>query len=229
MQSISLAIVEDQELIRKSLKIVLGMEPDFRVTWLAENGSKAIELCKSEPPDVILMDIKMPIMDGVEATRRIKEEWPAVKVIILTTFEEVELVLDALHSGAEGYLLKAMDPKDLASGIRHVHRGETLIPQHMAKEIFARGMRLETGTPNTASTQKPDDYGLSERELQVLKALSDGLSNREIGTKLFISEGTVRNYISSVYAKMDVRNRAEAARKAMESHWFRDSLHDNRH
>lgn len=228
-KAISLAIVEDQELIRKSLRIVLNMEPDFQVLWLAENGSLALERCQENPPDVVLMDIKMPVMDGVEATRRIKLQWPAIKVMILTTFEEVDLVLDALHSGAEGYLLKAMDPKDLASGIRHVYRGETLIPQHMAKEIFARSRKREEAPETAAPAHSPEDYGLSERELQVLKALSDGLSNREIGGKLFISEGTVRNYISSVYAKMDVRNRAEAARKAMESRWFRDSRHDIQH
>jgi DNA-binding NarL/FixJ family response regulator len=225
-KEISLAIVEDQELIRKSLRIVLNMEPDFQVLWLAENGSLALERCQENPPDVVLMDIKMPIMDGVEATRRIKQQWPAIKVMILTTFEEVDLVLDALHSGAEGYLLKAMDPKDLASGIRHVHRGETLIPQHMAKEIFTHSRKREAAPEAATPAHSPEDYGLSERELQVLKALSDGLSNREIGGKLFISEGTVRNYISSVYAKMDVRNRAEAARKAMESHWFQDSLNE---
>ncbi|WP_082651672.1 response regulator transcription factor [Gorillibacterium timonense] len=234
---VKLALVEDQELIRKSLRIVLDMEPDFQVSWLAGDGCEALELCAKECPDLILMDIQMPRMDGVEATRRIKAEWPTVKVIILTTFQEVNLVVDALHAGAEGYLLKAMDPRDLASGIRHVCRGETLIPQHMAKEIFTRPLQPPAesvaSVPSAASGSflagGIEEYGLSEREQQVLKGLSDGLSNKEIAAKLFISEGTARNYISSVYAKMDVKNRAEAARRAAESSWFRDSRHDNRH
>lgn len=233
--SVKLAIVEDQELIRKSLQIVLNMEPDFRVCWLAGDGREAIERCGGDLPDLILMDIQMPLLDGVEATRRIKAQWPEVKIIILTTFQEVDLVVDALHAGAEGYLLKAMDPKDLASGIRHVCRGETLIPQHMAKEIFSQPLQppaaagSSTAAAGGFAAQGAADYGLSEREQQVLRGLSDGLSNREIAAKLFISEGTVRNYISSVYSKLDVRNRAEAARKAAERSWFRDSLHDNRH
>ncbi|MEO3947231.1 response regulator transcription factor [Gorillibacterium sp. CAU 1737] len=218
-KTIRLGLVEDQELIRKSLKIVLDMEPDLTVAWLAKDGSEGVECCRVEQPDVILMDIQMPVMDGVEATRRIKEQWPQVKVIILTTFQEVQLVLGALNAGAEGYLLKAMDPQDLASGIRHVSRGETLIPQSLAREIFAQAGngRSEASSPALSTAEA---FGLSEREQQVLRGLSDGLSNREIASKLFISEGTVRNYISSVYSKMDVRNRAEAARMATERAWF---------
>lgn len=216
-QLIQIAIAEDQELIRKSLKIVLDIEPDFSVVGLAENGKEALALCEETKPDIVLMDINMPIMDGVEATRILKDRWPDVKVIILTTFQEVNYVLDALNSGAEGYLLKAIDPKDLASGIRHVYRGETLIPQEMAKQIFSSPL---TGKPPSGREPKATDYGLSERELQVLKCLSDGLSNREIAEKLYLSEGTVRNYISSTYSKMEVHNRASAARKALDEKLF---------
>lgn len=216
MQKIRIAIAEDQELIRKSLSIVLGLEPDFAVVGLAENGRLAVELCETETPDLFLMDINMPEMDGVEATRRIKERWPDVKVIILTTFQEVEYVLEALNSGAEGYILKAIDPKDLASGIRHVHRGETLIPQEMAKAIFSQFAPSKAVAGTAPAVGKTVDYGLSERELQVLSGLSDGLANRQIAEKLFISEGTARNYISSIYSKMDVHNRTAAAKKAKE-------------
>jgi DNA-binding NarL/FixJ family response regulator len=216
MQKIRIAIAEDQELIRKSLSIVLGLEPDFAVVGLAENGRAAVELCEAGAPDLFLMDINMPVMDGVEATRRIKERWPEVKVIILTTFQEVEYVLEALNSGAEGYILKAIDPQDLASGIRHVHRGETLIPQEMAKAIFSQFTQGKTAAGHAPAAGKTVDYGLSERELQVLDGLADGLSNRQIAEKLYISEGTARNYISSIYSKMDVHNRTAAAKKAKE-------------
>ncbi|WP_438435099.1 response regulator transcription factor [Gorillibacterium sp. sgz500922] len=231
---IKLALVEDQELIRKSLRIVLNMEPDLEVRWLAENGQEAIERCRADRPDVVLMDIQMPVLDGVEATKRIKAEWPEVQVIILTTFQEVDLVLGAMNAGAEGYLLKAMDPKDLVSGIRHVFRGETLIPRQMARVIFAQAGSGGATAPEPAAAAAPEDeFGLSEREKQVLKGLADGLSNKEIAALLFISEGTVRNYISSVYSKLDVRNRAEAARMAAERHWLtrpgRDNRDDTRH
>ncbi|WP_040952327.1 response regulator transcription factor [Gorillibacterium massiliense] len=232
MSQIRIAIAEDQELIRKSLGIVLGLEPDFEMAGQAENGEEAVRLCEAGAPDIILMDINMPVMDGVEATRIIKERWPQVKVIILTTFQEVDYVLEALNSGAEGYILKAIDPRDLASGIRHVHRGETLIPQELAKAIFSQykgkaaagsgsegfpgGQGQESCSNGGAGNGKPIDYGLSDRELQVLDALSAGLSNRQIAEKLYLSEGTARNYISSIFSKLDVHNRTAAAKKAKE-------------
>jgi len=217
MTKIRLLLVDDQELIRESLHIVLDMEPELDVVAMAENGRVAVEQCAIVQPDVVLMDIRMPEMDGVEATRRIKAQWPAVKVIILTTFQEIEYVLEALGAGAEGYLLKAIHPKDLAAGIRLVWRGGTLIPQDMARMLV---QQLKDGTPvqptdvEKASAVKNSTYGLSEREQQVLQCLSDGLNNREIAQKLFLSEGTVKNYISSIYSKLDVRDRFQAARKA---------------
>ena len=228
MNRIRIAIAEEQELIRKSLSIVLGLEPDFEMVGQADNGEAAVRLCEAgDLPDILLMDINMPVMDGVEATRIIKRRWPQIKVIVLTTFQEVDYVLEALNAGAEGYILKAIDPRDLASGIRHVYRGETLIPQEMAKAIFSQYAQLkaeEAGSPaygvssSAPSSQvgKTQDYGLSERELQVLDALSAGLSNRQIAEKLYLSEGTARNYISSIFSKLDVHNRTAAARKAKE-------------
>ena len=228
MNRIRIAIAEEQELIRKSLSIVLGLEPDFEMVGQADNGEAAVRLCEAgDLPDILLMDINMPVMDGVEATRIIKRRWPQIKVIVLTTFQEVDYVLEALNAGAEGYILKAIDPGYLASGIRHVYRGETLIPQEMAKAIFSQYAQLkaeEAGSPaygvssSAPSSQvgKTQDYGLSERELQVLDALSAGLSNRQIAEKLYLSEGTARNYISSIFSKLDVHNRTAAARKAKE-------------
>jgi DNA-binding NarL/FixJ family response regulator len=221
MNEIKLLLVDDQDLIRESLHIVLDMDPEIQVVGLAENGQAALQLCEEHQPDIVSMDIHMPLMDGVEATRQIKTKWPHIRVIILTTFQEINLVVDALGAGAEGYLLKAIHPKDLAAGIKWVSQGGTLIPQDIAKMLIQQ-LQEDAQNGGSISGQKeiPVDaarsntYGLSEREMQVLQAISNGLSNREIAEKLFLSEGTVKNYISSVYAKMDVRDRIQASKKA---------------
>ncbi|GIP40000.1 DNA-binding response regulator [Paenibacillus sp. J31TS4] len=225
MNPLKLLLVDDQDLIRESLHIVLDMDPDIEVCGLAENGRVAVEQCEKLQPDVILMDVHMPEMDGVEATKQIKSRFPQVRIIILTTFQEVSYVVDALTAGAEGYLLKAIHPKDLAAGIKWVHGGGTLIPQDIARllitQIRGGGETGETGASSDGlppakpyEPPKSPPYGLSERELEVLHCLSDGLSNREIAEKLFLSEGTVKNYISSIYSKMEVRDRMQASRKA---------------
>lgn len=198
-------IVDDQELIRESLSIVLGMEEDIEVAGMAPNGQIAVEMCEKLQPDVVLMDIHMPVMDGIIATRKIKNSWPQVRVIILTTFQELDYVVEALDIGAEGYLLKAIHPKDLAAGIRLVNRGGTLISQEMARMLASQ---LKHSEPKSLK------HGLSEREQQVLECLSQGLSNRETAEKLFLSEGTVKNYISSIYSKLEVRDRLQAVKKA---------------
>ncbi|MEW9702120.1 response regulator [Paenibacillus sp. SI8] len=220
---LKLLLVDDQDLIRESLHIVLDMDPEITVVGLAENGNAAIKQCEEHQPDVVLMDIHMPVMDGVEATRQIKAAWPQIRVIILTTFQEISYVVDALGAGAEGYLLKAIHPKDLAAGIKWVHQGGTLIPQDIAKMLVqqARGMQEGSARDPEAKTSaeepvRTDAYGLSEREVQVLHCIADGLSNKEIAEKLYLSEGTVKNYISSIYSKMDVRDRIQASKKAHE-------------
>lgn len=227
--SLRLLLVDDQELIRESLHIVLDMDPEIEVVGMAENGKIAMAMCESLQPDVVLMDIHMPEMDGVEATKLIKQRWPGTKIIILTTFQEITYVVDALSSGAEGYLLKAIHPKDLAAGIKWVHRGGTLIPQDIAKMLVERVKGGEAGKPHDThsvsglspeaksdSGAKADYYGLSERELQVLQCIAEGLNNKEIAERLYLSEGTVKNYISSVYSKMDVRDRIQATKKAQD-------------
>ncbi len=210
MDKIRLLITEDQELIRSSLQIVLSIEEDLEVIGLAEHGEQAVKLCAEREPDVILMDINMPVMNGIEATKRIKQDHPNVKIIVLTTFQEMDYVIEALQSGAEGYLLKAIDTKDLVAGIRVVARGGTLITQDIAKALFAEHVRRASG----GSGPQEDKYALSKREAEVLRCLADGLSNQSIADKLFLSMGTVKNYISGLYAKLDVANRTEAVRKA---------------
>ncbi|MGG3564461.1 response regulator transcription factor [Neobacillus rhizosphaerae] len=211
---IKVLIVDDQELIRESLSIVLGGEADFDIVGVAEHGLMALEQSKTLSPDLILMDIHMPLMDGVEATRQIKSQFPSIKVIILTTFQELEYVREALATGAEGYLLKAIHPRDLAAGIRLVHHGGTLITQEIAKQLIADWItpseRLKT------EKGKKGSYGLTEREIEVLEELSKGAANREIARKLFLTEGTVKNYISNIYSKLEVTGRHKAVFKARE-------------
>ncbi|KON88289.1 hypothetical protein AF332_16750 [Sporosarcina globispora] len=212
MKKIRLLLADDQELIRESLYIVLDMEPELEVIGLAENGQTAIELCEEQKPDVVLMDLHMPKVNGVEATEEIKRRWPDIRVIILTTFQEIDFVVDALAAGAEGYLLKAIHPKDLAAGIKWVFQGGTLIPQEIAQMLVRQ---LKNPLAIGASEKKPiPQYGLSEREMEILHCVSEGLNNREIAHKLFLSEGTVKNYVSSIYSKMGVRDRVQASMKA---------------
>lgn len=211
MANIKVLIADDQELILESLNIVLSMQEDIEIVGLAKNGEEAIQGCEQVQPDLVLMDINMPVMDGVAATAQIKKRMPGIKIIILTSYQEVEYVLAALSHGAEGYLLKAIHPTDLAAGIRVVHAGGTLITQEMANKMIKR-INL-----NSSFAAKSNEYGLSAREIEVLHKLAGGLRNQDIAEALFLSEGTVKNYISTIYSKLQVNGRREAARKARES------------
>ena len=202
---IDIVLADDQPLVRESLRLLLGEERDFRLRTAA-NGRQALELCFAEPPDIVLMDIHMPEMDGLEATRQIKEKWPETKVIIITTFEEIHYAAESLRLGAEGYLLKTLHPKELAATIRLVYGGGTLISQEVAQQLFSE--------PQPGAPLNP--YDLTGRELEVLKGLTEGLKNKQIAQQLHLSEGTVRNYISSVYLKLQVGDREAAVEKSIQ-------------
>jgi DNA-binding NarL/FixJ family response regulator len=216
MGDIKVVIADDQELIRESLNIVLNMEEQLAVVGLAEDGEKAVQLCESVAPDIVLMDINMPNMDGVSATKVIKETWPQIKVIILTSYNDVDYVVSALANGAEGYLLKSLHPRSLASSIRLVHSGGTLITKEMAASLISNQVQKEERAVNNGERQQDliQQYGLSEREVEILKLLAQGLRNTDISERLFLSGGTVKNYISNIYAKLEVKGRREAANKA---------------
>ncbi|WP_157771225.1 response regulator transcription factor, partial [Paenibacillus sonchi] len=196
-------LADDQPLVRESLRLLLGEEKDFRLRTAA-SGKQALEQCAAEQPDIVLMDIHMPEMDGLEATRQLKEKWPEVRVIIITTFEEITYAAEALRLGAEGYLLKTLHPKELAATIRLIYGGGTMISQEVAQQLF-QDQQLEAPL---------NQYDLTERELEVLQELTEGLRNKQIAQKLHLSEGTVRNYISAIYLKLQVGDRDEAVEKS---------------
>ncbi|MEF3302837.1 response regulator transcription factor [Paenibacillus sp. GYB003] len=194
--------------MRNSLRIILDSAPEIEVAGTAANGREALDVAIALRPDVVLMDIRMPVMDGLDATVAIKSRLPETKIVVLTTFHDMDYVVRALHAGAEGYILKAIDPLDLTAAIGLVHRGETMITQEVAKALFAGPFR--------SAKPKESEYGLTERELQVLAHLAEGMANRNIAERMHLSEGTVKNYISGLYAKLGVRNRALAVKKASE-------------
>ncbi|WP_152395911.1 helix-turn-helix transcriptional regulator [Paenibacillus guangzhouensis] len=202
-QSIKILLVDDQPLVRESLRLLLGEERDFEVTVVGD-GKQAIQQCGKDRPDIVLMDINMPEMDGIEATKSLKEKWPDIRIIMITTIEDVTLAAEALRIGAEGYLLKSIHPKELAATVRLVYGGGTMISQDMAYQLF----QFHKGD------QAPNPYELTEREIDVLRCLTEGLRNKEIAQNLHLSEGTIRNYISSIYLKLQVNGREEAVEKA---------------
>lgn len=211
--STRILIVDDQRLMREGLRTLLELEPDFAVAGEAGDGAAALEEYEASTPDIVLMDIRMPGMDGVEATRRLRARHPGARVIILTTFDDEAYVFDGLRAGAQGYLLKDLSGNELATAIRTVMAGGALIEPSVARKVFAEFARL-------APAARPLDAGLAEplteREREVLRGVAEGLSNREIGQKLFLTEGTVKNYVTSVLQKIGARDRTQAALRAKE-------------
>jgi DNA-binding NarL/FixJ family response regulator len=212
-KAVSLLLVDDQRLMRAGLRTLLELEPDLRVVAEAENGQQALEIYRQHAPDVVLMDIRMPVMDGVEATHRLRESDPDARIIILTTFDDDEYVFDALRAGALGYLLKDVSGAELAAAIRTVASGGALIEPSVARKVLAEFSRLPQPSPVRAgSLPEP----LSERETEILGLLAQGLTNKEIAARLFLAEGTVKNYVSSILGKIGARDRAQAVIRARE-------------
>jgi len=210
---IRLLIVDDQRLMREGLRILLELEHGFEIVGEAANGQAALDAYAELKPDVVLMDIRMPGMDGVEATRRLRTSWSEARVIILTTFDDDANVFEGLRAGAVGYLLKDLSGQELASAVRTVYNGGALIEPTVAKRVMAEFARLH---PPARTIEESLPEPLTERELDVLKLVSAGLSNREIGNKLGLSEGTVKNYVTSVLQKIGVRDRTQAALRGRE-------------
>ena len=198
-------ICDDQDIVRDGLELLLKLEPDIEVVGIATDGAEAIVLVEKEKPDLVLMDLKMPVMNGVDATREIKAKYPGVKILVLTTYGTDEWVFDAIRAGASGYLLKDAPREGVLSAIRGTIEGKTYVDPSVAGKLLRQVTGLNK-KPATAITSK-----LTEREVEVLTLLARGLSNDDIAKQLFLSEGTVRNHVSSIVSKLGVSDRTQAA------------------
>lgn len=207
---IRVLIADDQELIRQSLSFVLDAQPDIQMVGAAANGREAIEMVRSQKPDVVLMDVRMPEVDRVECTRLIKAAHPQIKVIILTTFDDDDYVFGALRYGASGYLLKGVSVADLASAVREVMRGGSIITPGVASKAIEMFGRMARGSMQVSVDEK-QTADLQENEWKIIREVGCGLSNKEIAAALCLSEGTVRNYISSILSKLALRDRTQLA------------------
>ena len=210
---IRVLIVDDQRLMREGLRILLEMEPDLEVVGEAGDGLAALERFAALGPDVVLMDVRMPVLDGVEATRRLREQWPAARVIILTTFDDDAYLFEGLRAGALGYLLKDVSGQDLAKAVRTVAAGGALIDPSVTRKVVAElARRAPPVRPPETALREP----LSERERDILRLVAQGLSNGEIAGRLSLAEGTVKNYVTAILQKLGARDRTQAALRARE-------------
>jgi len=215
MNTLKLLLVDDQALFREGLRTLLALQKDFEIVAEASDGASALAAARELRPDVVLMDLRMPGIGGVEATQRLRTELPSCRVIVLTTFEEDEEVFASLRAGAVGYLLKASPSAKVCEAIRLAARGESLLEPSVAAKLVAKFTRLSEAIPlakSNAALIEP----LSLRERDVLRYLAGGLSNKEIGVRLNITEGTVKNHMSQVLGKLGVLDRTQAALRARE-------------
>lgn len=214
MKKLRLLLTDDQSLFREALRTLLTLQPDFEIVAEAGNGEQALALAKAHKPDVILMDLRMPVMGGVEATRRIMATVPGSRVVVLTTFDEDEEIFEALRAGALGYLLKACSADKLNESVRAAAQGASVLEPAVTARMMAELNRLSAKEGRKIAQPLADP--LSDRELAVLRLLADGCSNKEIGARLNITEGTVKNHMTNVLGKLGVLDRTQAALRARE-------------
>jgi len=215
MNKLRILLADDQVLFVESLKRVLEtVSGGINVVAVAHDGNEAIELAMKHKPDLILMDVRMPNVDGVEATRVIRQNLPGIHIIMLTTFDDDEYVHEALRHGAVGYLLKDIPPMDLITSIRAISKGSFLLsPRIVRKLLVGSHKKTQEGQESTDVGRSASLGDLSKREREILQCMVEGLSNREIAERLFVSEQTVRNYVSSVYSKLGEKNRYKLIEK----------------
>ncbi len=208
MENIKILIVDDHTVVRDGISAILSRQKDFIVVGEAKNGLEAVEKAQELGPEVILMDLHMPELDGVEAMRRIRAQDPEVKFIVLTTYDSDEYIFHAIEVGAKGYLLKDAAREELFQAVRAVHRGESLIQPGVAAKVLDRFAQL---SPQTTTTEE-----ISQRELEVLRLMATGAANKEIAAGLSISESTVKTHVANIFQKLDVNDRTGAVTQAMQ-------------
>jgi DNA-binding NarL/FixJ family response regulator len=204
---IRLLLVDDQSLVRQGLKAMLGLEPDLEIVGMAENGEEAITQVEALQPDVILMDVRMPVMNGANATRIICEKYPQMKILVLSTYDEDRDVSDAIRAGAKGYLLKDMPSEELVNAIRCVNSGYT----QLAPGLLERMVNQKTGSEYPSESTASGLMELTPREVDVAKLVAIGATNQEIAEKLYISESTVKTHLNSIFHRLNFKNRAQLA------------------
>jgi len=213
---VRILIVDDQELMRDGLATILNLRPEIDVVGIASNGKEAFEKASQLRPDIVLMDIRMPIANGVEGTRLITSSLPETKVLMLTTFNDSALIFEALEEGASGYLLKDMSTDAIVKAIMTVQSGGMVLPRELTADIVRE---MKKNQPSGHDIEVPKIINdLTERELEVLNKLGLGLNNKEIANELFISEGTVKNHVSNLISKLELRDRTQAAIFAVRYH-----------
>ncbi len=215
---IHVLITDDQAIVRQGLSVILGYEPDIALAGFATNGEEAVAMAAELNPDVVLMDLKMPTLNGIHATRRITQQMPGAKVLVLTTYDGDEWLFNALRAGACGYLLKDSDGDAIVAAIRGAVAGEVHLDPHVAGKVLREFNRGDAARPAASAASRPASGAdeplyetLSERELAVLQELAQGKSNQEIAATLFLAEGTVKNYVSTIMAKLHANDRTQAA------------------
>jgi len=213
---IRILMVDDQSLVRRGLAGLLNRNPDMEVVGEAENGEQAVEMASQVDPDVILMDVRMPVMDGVTATREIAKRGVKAGVIILTTFDDEEYIFEGLSAGAKGYLLKDAELDELSRAIRTVANGDALLQPHVTARVLKEFSRLSA---MAGSKPKPQSLteNLTERETEVLRLMASGASNQDIAEKLFIGLGTVKHHVRAIFSKLGARDRVQAVLIAQDS------------
>ncbi len=220
MKKIKVLIVDDQPIVCEGLKTILEFEEDFEVIGVGHNGQEALDFCERNKPDIVLMDARMPVMNGIEATGEITRLFPNIRVLILTTFNEDRLIVQGLQNGAKGFLLKDIEPEELGTTIRVVNNGGFCLHPDVAQKIIAR-----ISDPESVPAEEiPPQYDMSQltnREKEVLGMIGRGFSNTEISSALFIVEGTVKNHVSNLLAKLGVRDRTKLALLAQKVRDFR--------
>jgi DNA-binding NarL/FixJ family response regulator len=198
-------ICDDQAIVCEGLSLILGSDPDLEVVGIAYNGVDALERIPETNPDLVLMDLKMPEMNGIIATRKIREKYPQIQVLVLTTYDDDEWIFDAIRGGAAGYLLKDTPPKELINAIKGTIEGKSYIDPSIGAKLLTRV------AADKQTIKSPTTFSLSEREYEVLNLLAQGLTNADIAQQLFLTEGTVRNYTSDIFKKLGVSDRTQAA------------------